>query len=133
MLNVMYSAIALLMGVVPCSKQYLEQFLFSTPKMMERNGGLVWEALWSCLSAFDILQNRVTVKEFNDARKYGPHAELYFSLLTRPEGLLLPTGNDPLSQGALGVSSWIRASGPNGPELGPASSPRVEPARNGAR
>ena len=38
-------------------------------------------------------------------------------------------GNDPLSQGALGVSSRHRSSGPTSPEAAPAWFPRVGPAR----
>ena len=95
---------------------------------------------------------------FNDAKKYGPHAELYFFLprnmrcetdpiesghvsieslmftfpFAQPEGLLLPAGDDPLSWGELGGLSWPRASGPCGLEAGPASFTRAGPARTGA-
>ena len=50
----------------------------STQKMMEQNGGLFWEALLPCMCALHILQIRVTAKEFNDAKKCRPHADLYF-------------------------------------------------------
>ena len=114
--------------------------------MLDHSGGPFLEALWPCLSAFDVIRVRATANEFNDAKKYGPHAELYFFLLrdnrcetdpvepghvsivcpvftfsfVQPEGLFLPAGNDPLSQAALGGFPWLRASGPNGTEAGPA-------------
>ena len=70
---------------------------------------------------------------FNDAKKFGPHAELYFFLprnmrcetdpiesghvsspmftvpFAQPEGLLLPARNEPVSQGALGGLPLPRA------------------------
>ena len=33
----------------------------------------------------EVIRVRVSTKEFNDARKYGPHAELYFSFATEHE------------------------------------------------
>ena len=117
-LNVIHSAIAR-----SCSKQQLEQFFHS------KDGGAewrpVWEALWPFMCNLEILQIRVT-KEFNFAKKYGPHALLLLLLrnmrcetdpiepghvssespvftfsLAQPEGLLLPARNDHLCQLAL--------------------------------
>ena len=92
--------------------------------MLEQNGWPFWEVFWQCLNAFDVIRVRAPAKEFNDAKKYGPHAELHFFLLrnvrcetdpiapghviieasfsrvsfTQLEGLFLPASNDPLSQ-----------------------------------
>ena len=38
-------------------------------------GGQFWEGLWPCLSPFDVIRVRAAAEEFNDAKKYGPHAE----------------------------------------------------------
>ena len=99
----------------------------------------------------------MAAKEFNDAQNYGPHAELYFFLLrgirretgpiepghvsnekpefydslAQPQSWLLPAGNHPLCQGALGGFPWRAASGPDGPEGGPALFTRAGPARTG--
>ena len=130
LLNVIHSAIALLICVVLVYEAMDEQF--STQQVMEQNGGPVWEALWPCTCTLDILQIRVTAKAFHDAKKYGSHAELFFLKLRRgtdpiepghvsTESLLFtfpfaqvdvkhPARNDPLSKEALG-GSWPRASG----------------------
>ena len=90
---------------------------------------LTWEAFWPFMSAPDILQMRVTFHEFSDTKKYGLHGELFSFLLrretspmeaarprhehlmffsfSRPEGLLLPAGKDPLSQDAIGGIPWL--------------------------
>ena len=98
----------------------------------------------------------MTAKEFNDAEKNGPRAELRLLLLrqmrcktdpiearrvsieaflspfpfAQPDSLLR-AGNDPLSQGVLGGSPWPQGSGPDGAGAGPAWFPRVRPARTG--
>ena len=100
------------------------------------------------------LRLRVAAKEFNDSKKYGPNADLFFLLHNmridvdpsrtrehrqrnfytslRPAGLLvLSVRSDPLCQRALGGPPWPRASGPSGPEAGFASSTRAVPARTG--
>ena len=100
---------------------------------------------------------RGAAKEFNDAKKHGPHADLFFcytnmrsevhpiqpaghvsiksAFFTLPfarlEGLFFPARNDPLRQGALGGRPWPRASGPDNPEAGPTSPTRAGPARIG--
>ena len=73
----------------------------------------------------------MTAKEFNDAKTYGPCAELHLFFTTRDQeqpafsfslhsvvDVCLSGGNDPLSQGALKVLPWSRASGPIGPGAG---------------
>ena len=113
-----------------CSKQQLDQF--STQQMMEQSGGPVWEALWLCMCALDVLQMRVTEEEFNYAKMYGLHAELFFFILRRgtdpieprhvstaslfsPPSFAQPEGLPPARNDALGGSSWPRASGLVGP------------------
>ena len=51
--------------------------------MLEQNGdrGPLWESMWLLLSAFNVTRVRVTAKSFNNAKKYGRHAELFFFLL----------------------------------------------------
>ena len=118
-----------------CSKQQLDQF--STQQMMEQNGGPVWETLWLCMCALDVLQMRATAKEFNDAKMCGLHAELFFFFLRlgtdpieprhvstaslfSPQPFAQPEGLPPARNDPLGGSSWPRASGPDGPASGPA-------------
>ena len=97
------------------------------------------------MCALDTLQILVTAKEFNDAKKFGPHAEFYFfpvrnmrcetdpigpghvsirSLFftfpfAQPEGLL-PARNDPLSQGELDGVSLASSERPQWPRCRPA-------------
>ena len=61
-----------------CLKQQLEQ-LSTQRKPMEPS----LEALWPLMSASDILQLRVTSKEVNDTKKYGPCGELFFFRMRR--------------------------------------------------
>ena len=61
-----------------CLKQQLEQFSAQRTPMEPP-----WEALWPFMSACDILQMRVTSKEVNDTKKYGPCGELFFFLMRR--------------------------------------------------
>ena len=49
--------------------------------MLAQHAGTFWEALRLYLSPAEVIRVRVTAKEFNDAKTYGPHAELYFFLL----------------------------------------------------
>ena len=56
-----------------CFKQQLVQFS-TQRKPMEPP----LEALWPSMGACDILQMRVTSKEVNDTKKYGPCGELFF-------------------------------------------------------
>ena len=106
------------------------------PKVLEQNGdgGPFWESLWPLLSAFHVIRVRAAAKSFNDAKKYGRHAELFFFLLqtmrhvtdsTEPGGhvsteraiffgpftsladMRLPARNDPLCQGAPDELPWL--------------------------
>ena len=110
----------------------------SSPKMLAQSGGLF------CLFAFDVTSVRATAKEFNGAKKYGPHAGHYFLLrnlrcetnpielghvsIDSPFFLRFPSPSRkvcffPLEMtgGALvGGFPWPRASGSNGQEAGPA-------------
>ena len=45
------------------------------------DGGPLWQSLWPRLNALDVSRVRATAKSFNDAKKYGRHAELFFILL----------------------------------------------------
>ena len=104
--------------------------------------GPLGEALWPCFGAFDVTRVRAAAKEFNDAKRYEPHriepgqvsidSPLFTFSFAQPEDLRLPANDLPLSQGALGGCPWPRASGPNGPEAGPASLARAGPARTRA-
>ena len=62
----------------PSSRGVKEQNFL--PKMLEQNGdgGPLWESLWPFLSALDVIRVRAAAKSFNDAKKYGRHAELFF-------------------------------------------------------
>ena len=42
-----------------------------------------WESLWPFMSALDVTRARGTAKSFNDAKKYGRCAELFFFLLQK--------------------------------------------------
>ena len=44
-----------------------------------------WEALWPDMGPVEVTRVRVTAKEFNDAEKYGPRAELYLLFTTKHE------------------------------------------------
>ena len=90
----------------------------------------LWESVWPFLSVFDVIRVRVTAENFNDAKKYGRHAELFFFLLqnmpdhielghvstgraiflisfTRLADTRLPARSDPLCQGALEDIHWL--------------------------
>ena len=58
-------------------KQQLELFSF-TPKDGATWRGLFWKPLWPSLNTVDVLRIRGAAKEFNDAKKHGPHADLFF-------------------------------------------------------
>ena len=116
-------------------------------KMLEQSGdgGPLWESLWSCLSARDVIRVRVIDRSFNDANQNGGQAEtdaiepghvsteramLSFPF-TRPADLLLAARNTPYarrhSKSVLGSVSGL-----DGPEAGPATLRRAGRARTGA-
>ena len=127
--------------VVPAHTQVRRADLF--PRRCAQHAGMSWEALWPCLSPVDVTRVHVSAKEFNDAKKYGPHAEVHFFSLrsiretehVRRNGppfpslgwktCVLPAGpGREHSKGFLGL-----VSGPSGPEAGTASFARAGPAR----
>ena len=71
---------------------------------MEHNEGPCREALWPFLCTSEIFQLRVTVEEFNDAKKYGPRAELFFLLRQ------MPCEADPIEPGHVSAESPISTS-----------------------
>ena len=79
-MNVIHSAIALLICVVPVYKAMDEQFFYAT------GDGAEWrDRLRGTVALYErsgyLRKIRVTAKECNVAKKYGPHAELcFFSL-----------------------------------------------------
>ena len=100
------------------SKQQLERF--PTQKIME---GAAWEApcaltiFGKCAELFVFSMRHATdQREAVPPRHAGTESLLSFAQLDAQHS----SGNGPLSQGALGVSSRPGSSAPNGPEAGPA-------------
>ena len=86
-----------------------EEQVFSS-KMLEQNGDgrPLWESLWPSMIALDVARARVTAKSFNDAKKYGTHAELFFFLLQNMRHER-ERERDPIEPGHVSNESWFFA------------------------
>ena len=140
--------------VVPLAAHKLEEQIFSSEMLSQHAGTFM--AVWSHMNPVEVTGVRATAKEFNDAKKCGPHAQLLsFPLrhmrreiepiepehasiespifafpFTRLADVRLLAGNDPLSPEALEGLPW-HCEWPQWPEAGPASFARAGPARTG--
>ena len=69
-------------------------------KMLSQHIGTFLEAFWPYVNSVEVIRVRGTAKEFNDAKKFIPHAELYLFFLRN-----MRRGTDPIEPGHESIES----------------------------
>ena len=59
----------------PCTCSGSKADFFSS-ELLSQHAGTSWEASWPHMNPVEVTRVRVTARELDDAKTYGPHAEL---------------------------------------------------------